>query len=57
MTMDVPWQEKLREASDYITQLVRENTQRLEQLNMLLCERKDFETALDSRQKNLVSKS
>ena len=45
----------MKEARDFITQLIRENTQRLDQLNMLLCERKDLEVALDSRQKNLVS--
>jgi hypothetical protein len=50
-------QDRIYEHKDQITALVRENTNRLDQLNMLLGERKDFEGQLDSRQKNLVSSS
>ena len=47
-------QDKIRLAKDQITSMIRENTNRLDQLNMLLGEQKDFEKQLDSRQKNLV---
>ena len=47
-------QAKLQEKKEEITDLIRENTRRLQQLNMLLGERKTFEHSLDSRQKNLV---
>jgi hypothetical protein len=48
-------QDKIARRKDRITDLIRENTNRLEQLNMLLGEKKDYEGELDSRQKNLVS--
>ena len=49
------FQEKITEAKDRITELIRENTNRLDQLNMLLGEKRGYEKALDSRQKDLVS--
>ena len=49
------FQERIGEAKDEITGLIRENTNRLDSFNMLFVERKDFEVGLDSRQKNLVS--
>merc|ERR1711894_552913 len=49
------WEEKIQEAKDHITLLIRENTDKLDQLNMLLGEKKSFEGDLDSRQKNLGS--
>ncbi|ELU09473.1 hypothetical protein CAPTEDRAFT_174833 [Capitella teleta] len=49
------WDEKIAEHKDHITNLVRENTNRLDQLNMLVGERRDYEVQLDSRQKNLGS--
>ncbi|XP_064651335.1 cilia- and flagella-associated protein 44-like isoform X2 [Lineus longissimus] len=49
----VLWEEKIERRKDRITDLIRENTNRLEQLNMLLGEKKDYEGELDSRQKNL----
>ncbi len=49
------FQEKISDSKDHITELIRENTNRLDQLNMLLGEKRDYETQLDSRQKNLVS--
>ncbi len=48
-------QERLTDAKDRITELVRENTNRLDQLNMLFGEKKVYQVQLDSRQKNLVS--
>ncbi|XP_074652110.1 cilia- and flagella-associated protein 44-like isoform X2 [Tubulanus polymorphus] len=47
------WEDKIGVKKDRITDLIRENTNRLEQLNMLLGEKKDYEGELDSRQKNL----
>ncbi|ESO88398.1 hypothetical protein LOTGIDRAFT_193297 [Lottia gigantea] len=41
------------EKKDRITELIKDNTNRLEQLCMLSTEKKDLESSLDSRQKNL----
>ncbi|XP_078590601.1 cilia- and flagella-associated protein 44-like isoform X5 [Branchiostoma floridae x Branchiostoma japonicum] len=47
------WGERVQMERDRITELTRNNTQLLDQLNLLLGERKELETALDARQKNL----
>ncbi|XP_046572732.1 cilia- and flagella-associated protein 44-like isoform X2 [Haliotis rubra] len=47
------WDKLIAEKRSRITELIRDNTNRLEQLNMLMTEKKDFESSLDSRQKNL----
>ena len=49
------FQEDIQAHKDRITELIRENTNRLDQLNMLIGERRNYEKQLDSRQKNLVS--
>lgn len=48
-------QDKIGSAKDNITDLIKENTNKLDQLNMLLGEKKEYEKELDSRQKNLVT--
>ncbi len=50
------FQTRLGSARDRITQLIRENTDRLDQLNMLFSEKRTYHVQLDARQKNLVSK-
>ena len=47
-------QDRIAAAKDDITERIRENTNRLDQLNMLLTEKRDYEKSLDSRQKNVV---
>ncbi|XP_048254045.1 cilia- and flagella-associated protein 44-like isoform X2 [Haliotis rufescens] len=47
------WDKLIAEKRSRITDLIRDNTNRLEQLNMLMMEKKDLEASLDSRQKNL----
>ncbi|CAH1262544.1 CFAP44 [Branchiostoma lanceolatum] len=47
------WGERVQMERDRITELTRNNTQLLDQLNLLLGERKELETSLDARQKNL----
>ncbi|XP_052805423.1 cilia- and flagella-associated protein 44-like isoform X2 [Mya arenaria] len=47
------WNEKLVEKKDMITDLIRENTKRLNQLSTLLNAKHGSEGSLDSRQKNL----
>ncbi|XP_053372820.1 cilia- and flagella-associated protein 44-like [Mercenaria mercenaria] len=49
----VEWNEKIVEKKNQITDLIRENTKRLNQLSNLLNNRHGSEGALDSRQKNL----
>ena len=49
------FQEKIVDSKDVITNLIRDNTQLLDQLNMLLGQKKEFQVSLDARQKNLVS--
>lgn len=51
---NLSFQEKIHNAKDRITDLIRENTDKLDQLSMLLGEKKTYEKALDARQKNLV---
>lgn len=48
-------QEKIAEKKAKITALIRDNTNRLDQLCILLNEKKSFEGELDSRQKSSVS--
>lgn len=48
------FQEKIKDKKNKITLLIRDNTNRLDQLNLLMNEQKQFEKSLDSRQKNLV---
>ena len=48
-------QEELNDKRNRITYLIRMNTQRLQQLNMLMTEKGELEKSLDSRQRNLVS--
>lgn len=47
-------QEKIRKKKDRITELIRENTNRIETLNMMQSEKRDLQTQLDSKQKRLV---
>ncbi|CAG2237888.1 CFAP44 [Mytilus edulis] len=47
------WDEKIKDKKNKITLLIRDNTNRLDQLNLLMNEQKQFEKSLDSRQKNL----
>lgn len=47
------WDEKIREKKNRITELIKDNTHKLDQLNLLLGEKKSFENSLDGRQKNL----
>lgn len=46
------WDEKIAEKKAKITALIRDNTNRLDQLCILLNEKKSFEGELDSRQKS-----
>ncbi|XP_062616211.1 cilia- and flagella-associated protein 44-like [Saccostrea cucullata] len=46
------WDEKIAEKKAKITALIRDNTNRLDQLCLLLNEKKSYESELDSRQKN-----
>ncbi|KAK3107014.1 hypothetical protein FSP39_005065 [Pinctada imbricata] len=46
------WNEKIAEKKERITAKIKDNTNRLDQLCMLLNEKKEFEAHLDSRQKN-----
>ncbi|XP_052720233.1 cilia- and flagella-associated protein 44-like isoform X2 [Crassostrea angulata] len=48
----VEWDEKIAEKKAKITALIRDNTNRLDQLCILLNEKKSFEGELDSRQKS-----
>ncbi|CAH1796965.1 unnamed protein product [Owenia fusiformis] len=49
------WMEKIKAKKNHITELIRENTNRLEQLTMLLGEKRELESGLDSRQKSLLA--
>ena len=53
--MNILSQEKIAEKKNRITELIRENTKRLNQLSLLVNDKKFSEGALNSRQKNLVS--
>ncbi|KAL4229263.1 hypothetical protein ACF0H5_012303 [Mactra antiquata] len=49
----VEWNEKIAEKKNHITDLIRENTKRLNQLSYLMNNKHGSEGALNSRQKNL----
>ena len=49
----VEWDDKIKDKKIRITSLIRDNTNRLDQLCVLMNEQKQFEKSLDSRQKNL----
>ena len=44
----------IEDAKDEITRLIQENTDKLDQMNMLIVEKKSYEKDLDARQKALV---
>ncbi|XP_033757971.1 cilia- and flagella-associated protein 44-like isoform X3 [Pecten maximus] len=46
------WNEKIAERKDRITYLIRDNTRRLDQLCVLLNDKKDYESSLDTRQES-----
>jgi hypothetical protein len=48
-------QGKIAEYRDDITEAIRDNTKRLDQLGMLVEENRDYMHGLDKRQKNLVT--
>ncbi|XP_052253766.1 cilia- and flagella-associated protein 44-like isoform X2 [Dreissena polymorpha] len=52
----VEWNDKISEKKNAITDLIRENTKRLNQLSTLLDKKHGSEGSLDSRQKNLQKK-
>jgi len=47
------WEERIRKRKDKITDLIRENTNRVETLNMMQTEKRDLQIQLDSKQKSL----
>ncbi|KAK7499820.1 hypothetical protein BaRGS_00008911 [Batillaria attramentaria] len=47
------YDEEISGRREHITSLIRDNTQRLEQLGMLVAEHKEYQRSLDKRQKNL----
>ncbi|XP_067931339.1 cilia- and flagella-associated protein 44-like [Watersipora subatra] len=47
------YEEKIRRRKDKITDLIRENTNRIETLNMMQTEKRDLQLQLDSKQKSL----
>ncbi|KAF6034679.1 hypothetical protein EB796_007012 [Bugula neritina] len=47
------WEEKIRKKKDKITELIKENTNRIETLNMMQTEKRDLQLQLDSKQKSL----
>ncbi|XP_069115004.1 cilia- and flagella-associated protein 44-like isoform X2 [Argopecten irradians] len=46
------WNEKIAERKDRITCLIRDNTRRLDQLCVLLNDKKEYESSLDTRQES-----
>ena len=44
----------IEDAKDEITKLIQENTEKLDQMNMLIVEKKSYEKDLNARQKSLV---
>ncbi|XP_060071995.1 cilia- and flagella-associated protein 44-like [Ylistrum balloti] len=46
------WNEKIAERKDRITHLIRDNTRRLDQLCVLLNDKKEYESSLDTRQES-----
>jgi len=48
-------QTRIREAKEELTAEIRINTERVNQLTVLLRERQQYEQELDARQKNVVS--
>ncbi|KAI0234101.1 Cilia- and flagella-associated protein 44, partial [Lamellibrachia satsuma] len=49
------WDTYIEDAKDEITRLIQENTDKLDQMNMLIVEKKSYEKDLDARQKALGS--
>ncbi|MBN3326680.1 CFA44 protein, partial [Atractosteus spatula] len=47
------WEAKVQEAKEILTEVTRQNTQRLLQVNQLLTERKDLEERLNARQRKM----
>uniref|UniRef100_W5M594 Cilia and flagella associated protein 44 n=1 Tax=Lepisosteus oculatus TaxID=7918 RepID=W5M594_LEPOC len=47
------WEAKVQEAKEVLTEVTRQNTQRLLQVNQLLTERKDLEERLNARQRKM----
>ena len=48
------FQTYIEDAKDEITKLIQENTEKLDQMNMLIVEKKSYEKDLNARQKSLV---